>query len=175
MSRPTENPALKLAFRLCLEPYRHLAQFVSIPTASMAHVSIYRTCRCSPCSARRRRRDTRELFALFSRVSPNPREQYAHLNKKIPQKKLAVVFKLESFGKKSLNKDGHLITEDSVLPTTAPGGAPEQNRCYQTPAYFYLFSPLRPLRSRARCTSHRSLRYAPAGGWRYLVFVSVSS
>jgi len=27
-------------FRLCLGPYRHLAQFVSIPTASMAHVSI---------------------------------------------------------------------------------------------------------------------------------------
>ena len=76
---------------------------------------------------------------------------------------------------KHLNSDGHLITEDSVLPTTAPGGAPEQNRCYQTPAYFYLFSPLRPLRSRARRTSHRSLRYAPAGGWRGLVFVLVSS
>ena len=75
--------------------------------------------------------------------------------------------KQEDFGKKSLKSDGHLITGDSVLPTTAPGGAPEQNRCYQTPAYFYLFSPLRPLRSRARRTSHRSLRYAPAGGWRW--------
>jgi hypothetical protein len=46
-------------------------------------------------------------------------------------------------GKKRLNKDGHLITEDSVLPTTAPGGAPEQNRCYQTPATL-LVLPLAP-------------------------------
>ena len=44
---------------------------------------------------------------------------------------------------KNLNKDGHLITEDSVLPTTAPGGAPEQNRCYQTPATL-LILPLAP-------------------------------
>ena len=42
---------------------------------------------------------------------------------------------------KGLNQDGHLITEDSVLPTTAPGGAPEQNRCYQTPAYFIRSPP----------------------------------
>lgn len=47
----------------------------------------------------------------------------------------------EEPGKKRLNKDGHLITEDSVLPTTAPGGAPEQNRCYQTPAYFIRSPP----------------------------------
>src|ERR1041385_7381100 len=87
----------------------------------------------------------------------------------------ATVLETKAFRQKSLKSDGHLITEDSVLPTTAPGGAPEQNRCYQTPAYFYLFSPLRPLRSRARRTSHRSLRYAPAGGWRCLVFVSGSS
>ena len=87
----------------------------------------------------------------------------------------ATVLETRDFGTKSLNKDGHLITEDSVLPTTAPGGAPEQNRCYQTPAYFYLFSPLRPLRSRARRTSHRSLRYAPAGGWRCLVDVVLVS
>jgi len=40
-------------------------------------------------------------------------------------------------------KDGLLITEDSVLPTTAPGGAPEQNRCYQTPATLLLL-PLAP-------------------------------
>ena len=46
-------------------------------------------------------------------------------------------------GRKRLNKDGHLITEDSVLPTTAPGGAPEQNRCYQTPAYLFVL-PLAP-------------------------------
>ena len=76
---------------------------------------------------------------------------------------------MRGFRTNRLKSDGHLITEDSVLPTTAPGGAPEQNRCYQTPAYFYLFSPLRPLRSRARRTSHRSLRYAPAGGWRGLI------
>ena len=47
------------------------------------------------------------------------------------------------FGKKNLNSDGHLITEDSVLPTTAPGGAPERNRCYQTPATL-LILPLAP-------------------------------
>src|SRR5215204_2585541 len=51
--------------------------------------------------------------------------------------------KQEGFGTKSLNSDGHLITEDSVLPTTAPGGAPEQNRCYQTPATL-LILPLAP-------------------------------
>src|SRR5688572_897417 len=79
----------------------------------------------------------------------------------------ATVLETRGFRQKEPQSDGHLITEDSVLPTTAPGGAPEQNRCYQTPAYFYLFSPLRPLRSRARRTSHRSLRYAPAGGWRW--------
>src|SRR5689334_14921990 len=47
------------------------------------------------------------------------------------------------FRQKSFNSDGHLITEDSVLPTTAPGGAPEQNRCYQTPATL-LILPLAP-------------------------------
>ena len=51
--------------------------------------------------------------------------------------------KQKRFGKKSLKSDGHLITEDSVLPTTAPGGAPEQNRCYQTPATL-LVLPLAP-------------------------------
>src|ERR1043165_8296907 len=110
------------------------------------------------------------------------------------------------FGTKSLNKDGHLITEDSVLPTTAPGGAPEQNRCYQTPATLLLLPlapaslarPARPappptlrpprgagpvcccclcgvFRSRARRASHRSLHYAPAGGWRCLVDVVLVS
>ena len=42
----------------------------------------------------------------------------------------------EGFGTKSFNKDGHLITEDSVFPTTAPGGAPKRNRCYQDARYF---------------------------------------
>jgi hypothetical protein len=51
--------------------------------------------------------------------------------------------KQEDFGTKSLNSDGHLITEDSVLPTTAPGGAPERNRCYQTPATLSIL-PLAP-------------------------------
>ena len=50
---------------------------------------------------------------------------------------------MRDFRTKRLNKDGHLITEDSVLPTTAPGGAPEQNRCYQTPATL-LILPLAP-------------------------------
>ena len=45
------------------------------------------------------------------------------------------------FGTKNLKSDGHLITEDSVLPTTAPGGAPEQNRCYQTPATLLVLPP----------------------------------
>ena len=49
----------------------------------------------------------------------------------------------QGFGKKNLKSDGHLITEDSVLPTTAPGGAPERNRCYQTPATL-LVLPLAP-------------------------------
>ena len=48
----------------------------------------------------------------------------------------ATVLEQEGFGTKRLNKDGHLITEDSVLPTTAPGGAPERNRCYQDARYF---------------------------------------
>jgi hypothetical protein len=55
----------------------------------------------------------------------------------------ATILEQEGFGIKRLNKDGHLITEDSVLPTTAPGGAPERNRCYQTPAIL-LVLPLAP-------------------------------
>src|SRR5689334_14849718 len=51
--------------------------------------------------------------------------------------------KQAGFGKKSLKSDGHLITGDSVLPTTAPGGAPERNRCYQTPATLSIL-PLAP-------------------------------
>jgi len=43
-----KRPTLKLAFRLCLGPYRHLAQFVFYPNCKHAHVWIYRTCRCSP-------------------------------------------------------------------------------------------------------------------------------
>jgi hypothetical protein len=50
---------------------------------------------------------------------------------------------MRGFDTNRLNKDGHLITEDSVLPTTAPGGAPEQNRCYQTPATLFVL-PLAP-------------------------------
>jgi len=57
-------------------------------------------------------------------------------------------------GRLELNKDGHLITEDSVLPTTAPGGAPEQNRCYQTPATLFDL-PLAP------ASLARSARLAP--------------
>ena len=40
---------------------------------------------------------------------------------------------------KRLNKDGHLITENYVLPTTAPGGAPEHNCRYHTPRLLFLF------------------------------------
>ena len=54
----------------------------------------------------------------------------------MPKEKSATVLEREGFSKKSFNKDGHLITEDSVLPTTAPGGAPERNRCYQDARYF---------------------------------------
>jgi hypothetical protein len=49
-------------------------------------------------------------------------------------------FKIPGSGTNRLNKDGHLITEDSVFPTTAPGGAPKRNRCYQDARYF-IFSP----------------------------------
>ena len=55
----------------------------------------------------------------------------------------ATVLETKAFRQKEPQSDGHLITEDSVLPTTAPGGAPEQNRCYQTPATL-LVLPLAP-------------------------------
>ena len=51
---------------------------------------------------------------------------------------------LQGFGTKNFNKAGHLITEDSVFPTTAPGGAPKRNRCYQDARYFILILPLAP-------------------------------
>src|SRR5688572_13902328 len=60
-----------------------------------------------------------------------------------PLKAFPTLLAQERFGKKHLKSDGHLITEDSVLPTTAPGGAPERNRCYQTPATL-LVLPLAP-------------------------------
>ena len=44
-------------------------------------------------------------------------------------------------GVNNFNKDGHLITEDSVFPTTAPGGAPKRNRCYQDARYFITSPP----------------------------------
>ena len=76
---------------------------------------------------------------------------------------------LQGFGTKNFNSDGHLITGDSVFPTTAPGGAPKRNRCYQDARYLFISPPCAPLRSRARRASHCSLRYAPAGGWRFLM------
>jgi hypothetical protein len=57
----------------------------TIPTASMACLNLSYM-RCSSCSARRRRRDTRELVALFSRVSPNPCEQ----NKRVSAKRASI-------------------------------------------------------------------------------------
>src|SRR5690242_6220521 len=59
------------------------------------------------------------------------------------EKASATVLETRRFRQKNLKSDGHLITEDSVLPTTAPGGAPERNRCYQTPAYLFVL-PLAP-------------------------------
>src|SRR6185436_19728587 len=56
------------------------------------------------------------------------------------KERLRLSSKQEHFVKKSLNSDGHLITEDSVFPTTAPGGAPKRNRCYQDARYF-IYSP----------------------------------
>ena len=44
---------------------------------------------------------------------------------------------------KRLNKVGHLITENYVLPTTAPGGAPEHNCRYHTPRLLFLFVLIR--------------------------------
>src|SRR5215510_15892120 len=40
---------------------------------------------------------------------------------------------------KAPHKDGHLITGNYVLPTTAPGGAPEHNCRYHTPRLLFLF------------------------------------
>jgi hypothetical protein len=59
----------------------------------------------------------------------------------VAEKHLRMSSKQESFGTKNLKSDGHLITEDSVLPTTAPGGAPERNRCYQDARYFIISPP----------------------------------
>jgi hypothetical protein len=76
-----------------------------------------------------------------------------------------------------------VLEQRRVSAQTASIGRSSDNRRFRSPnysawrrsrtesllsnaRYFYLFSPLRPLRSRARRTSHRSLRYAPAGGWR---------
>ena len=56
----------------------------------------------------------------------------------------ATILGQEDFGTNHLNKDGHLITEDSVFPTTAPGGAPKRNRCYQDARYLFISPPLRP-------------------------------
>ena len=49
---------------------------------------------------------------------------------------ICVCSEQEGFGTRHLRSDGHLITEDSVFPTTAPGGAPKRNRCYQDARYF---------------------------------------
>jgi hypothetical protein len=61
----------------------------------------------------------------------------------------ATLLEQEGFGTNYLNKDGLLITEDSVFPTTAPGGAPKRNRCYQDARYFILILPLAPRFARA--------------------------
>ena len=107
----------------------------SIPTASMLMSEFIVHADAAPCSARRRRQDTRELVALFSRDFLNPREQSAHL------KSTAIVFEIEGSGTNSLNSDGHLITGDSVLPTTAPGGAPERNLLLSNARYFITSPP----------------------------------
>jgi hypothetical protein len=75
---------------------------------------------------------------------------------------------MRGFRHKEPQSDGHLITEDSVLPTTAPGGAPERNRCYQTPATL-LFLPLAPasLARSAHLAPLSSLR--PRWGLAHLV------
>jgi hypothetical protein len=58
----------------------------------------------------------------------------------------ATVLEQEGFGKKRLNKDGHLITRNYVLPTPAPGGAPEHNLTLSNASpsiSFYSFAPIR--------------------------------
>src|SRR6185437_4212264 len=80
--------------------------------------------------------------------------------------------KTKAFRQKNLKSDGHLITEDSVLPTTAPSGAPERNRCYQTPAYF-IHSP--PCARFARAlgaprTAHYATPPLGAGAVWFLLF-----
>jgi hypothetical protein len=85
------------------------------------------------------------LIALFETPSLHPPNflTLAFSSRTSQEKHPATVLEHESLGTKSINSDGHLITEDSVLPTTAPSGAPEQNRCYQTPATL-LILPLAP-------------------------------
>jgi hypothetical protein len=81
MSRPTERPALKLAFRLCLGPYRHLAQFVFYPNCkhgsclNLSYMQMQLHVLLEEDDA-----ILRELVPVFSRDFLNPREQSAHLN-----------------------------------------------------------------------------------------------
>ena len=79
------------------------------------------------------------MFATLSVASP-VFDTFA-FSSRTPQKNICGCPRIKAFRQKSLNKDGHLITEDSVLPTTAPGGAPEQNRCYQTPVTLLVLPP----------------------------------
>jgi hypothetical protein len=55
---------------------------------------------------------------------------------RMPKTSIGDYLEQKGFGAKNLKSDGHLITEDSVFPTTAPGGAPKRNRCYQDARYF---------------------------------------
>ena len=72
------------------------------------------------------------------RIMFDTRERCLVLGRRRQNAPATVLEQRVSAGKR-LNKDGHLITENYVLPTTAPGGAPEHNCRYHTPRLLFLF------------------------------------
>jgi hypothetical protein len=77
---PTERPARKLAFRYALNLTDTWPNSFSISTASMACLNLSYMQMQPHVLLEEDDEDTRELVPLFSRVSPNPRQQSAHLN-----------------------------------------------------------------------------------------------
>ena len=96
-------------------------------------------------SARRRRRDTREVVPLLSRVSPNPREQICtpELKNNGPQKSTCDRIRTRGFRHKEPQFGRASDNRRFRSPNYSACGAPERNRCYQTPATL-LVLPLAP-------------------------------
>src|SRR6185503_8295167 len=94
------------------------------------------------------------VLAMDKRITFGPLTNLCLVDHKTEQPQV-----LRGFRQNCLNSDGHLITEDSVFPTTAPGGAPKRNRCYQDARYF-ISSP--PCARFARALgAPRTAHYAP--------------